>query len=65
MLSYQDRKSHCDDKTAVASSYTHNGISYTDKMVSLYWISPQQYIVNAVEDIKVWLCVYYEICRVF
>ena len=38
--SYQYRKSHCGDKTVVRSSYLHNGISYTGKMTSLYWISP-------------------------
>ena len=41
MYSYQYRKSHCGDKTVVKSSYLHNGISYTGKMSSLYWISPQ------------------------
>ena len=40
MLSYQYRKSHCGDKTVVRSSYLHNGISYTGKITSLYWISP-------------------------
>ena len=40
MSSYQYRKSHCGDKTVVRSSYLHNGISYTSKMVSFYWISP-------------------------
>ena len=39
--SYQYRKSHCGDKTVVRSSYLHNGISYTGKVASLYWISPQ------------------------
>ena len=38
MSSYQYRKSHCGDKTAVRSSYVHNWIFYTDKMSSLYWI---------------------------
>ena len=38
MLSYQYRKSHCGDKTVVRSSYLHNGISFTGKMSSLYWI---------------------------
>ena len=32
------RKSHFGDKTVVRSSYLHNGISYTGKMTSLYWI---------------------------
>ena len=39
--SNQYRKSHCGNKTVVRSSYLHNGISYTGKMTSLYWISPQ------------------------
>ena len=38
MPSFQYRKSHCGDKTVVRSSYLHNGISYTGKMSSLYWI---------------------------
>ena len=38
--SYQYRKSHCGDKTILRPSYLHNGISYTGKMTSLYWISP-------------------------
>ena len=38
MSSYQYRKSHSGDKTVVRSSYLHNGISYTGKMSSLYWI---------------------------
>ena len=38
MSSYQHRKSHCGDKMVVRSSYLHNGISYTGKMTSLYWI---------------------------
>ena len=44
MPSYQYRKSHCGDKTVVRSSYLHNGISYTGKTTSLYWIRAQ---VNA------------------
>ena len=38
MLSYRYRKSHYGDKTVVRSSYLHNGISYTGKMTSSYWI---------------------------
>ena len=38
MSSCQYRKSHCGDKTVVRSSYLHNGISYTGKISSLYWI---------------------------
>ena len=38
MTSYQYRKSHCGDKMILWPSYLHNGISYTGKMISLYWI---------------------------
>ena len=38
MPSYQYRKSHCGDKTILRPSYLHNGISYTGKTASLYWI---------------------------
>ena len=38
MLSYQYRKSHCGDKTILLPSNLHNGISYTCKTTSLYWI---------------------------
>ena len=38
VTSYQYRKSHCEDKTVVRSSYLHSGISYTGKKTSLYWI---------------------------
>ena len=41
MSSYQYRKSHCGDKMIFRPSYLHNGISYTDKMTSLYWIRTQ------------------------
>ena len=43
MTSYQYRKSHCGDKTILRPSYLHNGISYTGKMTSLYWIGAQIY----------------------
>ena len=46
MSSYQYRKSHCGDKTILQLSYLHNGISYTGKMTSLYWIRAQVSIVN-------------------
>ena len=36
--SYQYRKSHCVDKTILRPSYLRNGISYTGKTTSLYWI---------------------------
>ena len=41
MISYQYRKSHCGDKTILRPSYLHNGISYTGKTTSLYWIRAQ------------------------
>ena len=40
MSSYQYMKSHCRDKTISRPSYLHNGISYTGKTTSLYWIEP-------------------------
>ena len=47
MSSYQYRKSHCGDKTILRPSYLHNGISYTGKMTSLYWI-------RALDSIATW-----------
>ena len=41
MTSHQHRKSHCGDKTILRPSYLHNGISYTGKMTSQYWIRAQ------------------------
>ena len=41
MSSYRYRKSHCGDKTILRPSYLHNGISYTGKTTSLYWIGAQ------------------------
>ena len=41
MSSYQYRKSHCGDKTILRPSYLHNGISYTGKTISSYWIGAQ------------------------
>ena len=38
MSSYQYRKSHCGDKMVLWLSCLHNGIYYTGKMASLYWI---------------------------
>ena len=52
MSSYQYRKSHFGDKTILRPSYLHNGISYTGKMTSLYWIrariilQPSKYITS-------------------
>ena len=48
MTSYQYRKSHCGDKTILRPSYLHNGISYTGKMTSLYWIGA---LVSSEEDL--------------
>ena len=41
MTSYPYRKSNCGDKTILRPSYLHNGISYTGKMASLYWIGAE------------------------
>ena len=38
MSSYQYRKFNCGDKMILRPSYLQNGISYTGKMTSLYWI---------------------------
>ena len=38
MLSYQQRKSHCGDKTILRPSYIHNKVSYSGKTTSWYWI---------------------------
>ena len=58
MSSYQYRKSHCGDKTVVRSSYLHNGISYTGKMSSLYWIGAQCFIrfLNSEMDSQLLKC---------
>ena len=40
--SYQYRKSYYGDKTILRLSYLHNGISYTGKTTSLYWIWAQK-----------------------
>ena len=39
MPPYQHKKFHFGDRADVRSSYLHNGISYTGKWTSLYWIS--------------------------
>ena len=54
MLSYQYRKSHWGDKTILWPFYLHNGISYTGKTASLYWISPPGDYLNQ------WWCVIIE-----
>ena len=38
MSSYQYSKSYCGDKTILRRSYLHNGISYTGKTTTLFWI---------------------------
>ena len=44
MSSYQYRKSHCGDKMILRPSYLHNGISYTSKTTSLYWIGAKAFL---------------------
>ena len=51
MLSYQYRKSHYGEKTILQPSYLYNGISYTGKTVSLYWIGP---VVNMDSGYSYW-----------
>ena len=46
MSSYRYRTSHHGDEMIVRSSCLHNGIYYTGKMVSSYWINPQNVILN-------------------
>ena len=49
MSSYQYRKSHCGDKTILRPSDLHNGISYTGKTTSIYWIRAQLHVEAAPE----------------
>ena len=49
---YQYRKSHCGDKTILRPSYLHNGISYTGKMTSLYWIRSQYAFIEAAQALS-------------
>ena len=57
MSSYRYVKSHCGDKTVLRPSYLHNGISYTGKMTSLYWIGAQNglYIIKCEQFITKWV----------
>ena len=61
MSSYQYRKSHCGDKTVVRSSYLHNGISYTGKMIFLYGTSPQKLAIMSAGSMgmvgSTWYCI--------
>ena len=47
LSTYQYRKSHRGDKTILLSSYLHNGIFYTDKTASLYWIRAQLLVLKS------------------
>ena len=57
MPSYQNRKSHCGDKTILRPSYLHNGISYTCKTTSLYWLRALDLITTKCEP-----CTYFMGC---
>ena len=46
MPSYQYRKSHCWDRTAIWSSYLHHVNSYSGTMTCLYWISPWVWVIT-------------------
>ena len=62
MTSYQYRKSHCGDKTILRSSYLHNGISYTGKMTSLYWIRAQASPLRRVKIYRIFLFDRFIVC---
>ena len=47
MTSYQYRKSHWGEKTILRPSYLHNGISYTGKTISLYWIGVHKLVMHS------------------
>ena len=57
MTSYQYRKSHCGDKTILRPSYLHNGISYTGKTTSLYWIRALIIMVGINMLVRQHLCI--------
>ena len=52
MLSYQYRKSHCGDKTILRPSYLHNGVSYTGKTTSLYWIRALYLLKHGIQTLE-------------
>ena len=54
MPSYQYRKSHYGEKTILQPSYLHNGISYTGKTVSLYWIGPTVKMDSGSNNLAYW-----------
>ena len=54
MSSYQYRKSYCGDKTILRPSYLHNGISYTGKTTSLYWIGALMLFLPALLYMSLW-----------
>ena len=64
MTSYQYRKSHCGDKTVVRPSYLHNGISYTGKIASLYWISALSLSSTNYKGVKLLGYTYYSIYKI-
>ena len=50
MLSYQYKKSRCEDQTVVRSSFLHNRISCTGKMSAIHWPAPHpqmEYLIHA------------------
>ena len=62
MSSYQYRNSHRGDKTILRPSYLHNGISFTGKMASLYWMWALGLLANwvliaLVLDFLFWYCI--------
>ena len=53
MSSYQYRKIHCGDKTALRQSNYYNGISYSGKIASVYWTNP---MLDTAEWLSHYLC---------
>ena len=47
---YQERKSHCGDKTVIRSSYLNNGISYSGKITSSYWFPPVSWYTHCISN---------------
>ena len=56
MPSYQYRNSHCRDKMVLWPSYLYNGIPYTGKITSLYWIRAWCLMYTGPEVGHQWAC---------
>ena len=63
-ISYRYRKYHCRDKTILWPSYLHDGISYTGKTTSLYWIAAQIEMGSLDPNSQQQSCLSEKLCRV-